>query len=285
MPIKSTAFPKTLSYSPDYITSRGSGSLNEDAFICNPNKGLFAVFDGVTSLNPFIDATGKTGGWIASHTAVRIFEASKKTFSATVKDANIAIRDAMTSEGVDISDKLNLWATSVAAIKLKRDSFDWVQVSDTNIIAIYKDGSYKLLVKDYEHDMESLLMLKKFVDSGATNPRAAIQGQLELNRRNSNITYGFIAGDKDVKFMHTGTESTEAVSDILIFSDGLLIPKTDPSKPDDMGAIVKEYLGGGLEGWLSKVRALEDSDPECRKYMRFKPHDDATAIAVSLRQS
>ncbi|MDE1833685.1 MAG: hypothetical protein KGH58_04685, partial [Candidatus Micrarchaeota archaeon] len=67
-----------------------------------------------------------------------------------------------------------------------------------------------------------------------------------------------------------------------IFSDGMLFPKEDLTSPDDMSAIVREYRKGGVEGWLSAVRKIEDSDPGTRRYIRFKPHDDATAIAVRI---
>ena len=273
------------------ITDRGSGALNEDSFVADAGKGVFAVFDGAGSLNQFIDSKGRTGGFLASNMAKETFENDmareksedeEKSLLNMTFDANRRIREAMLKEGVDVKDKLNLWVTSVAAIRIHKDAFDWVQVSDTNILVVYRDGSHSVLVKDYEHDRESLMLMKELTEKGVENPRAGIADELIRVRRRMNVTWGDVAGEAGINFLHSGTESLDGVKGILIFSDGLLIPKVNPDRGDDLGAIVKEYEKGGLKGWLRHVREMEDGDPYMRRYVRFKRHDDATAIAVSF---
>ena len=67
---------------------------------------------------------------------------------------------------------------------------------------------------------------------------------------------------------------------ILLFTDGLTIPKTDPTQPNDLETIKNLYLAGGIESVKNYVRDMENSDPECGHYIRFKKHDDIAAIAV-----
>ncbi|MDE1810917.1 MAG: protein phosphatase 2C domain-containing protein [Candidatus Micrarchaeota archaeon] len=282
MQSKKTPKRLTTSYSYDSLTDKGSGRLNEDALLCAPNKGLFAVFDGATSLIPFQDGEGRTGAYLASHIASRAFDEVGGDLKHLVSKANLAVRSAMLQEGVDVTNKLSQWTTTVAAVKVKYNSFDWVQVADTNILVIYENGTHKLLVKDYDHDTDSNIMLKQLVKDGVKDIWAGMLDQFKRNRMNSNVTYGFIAGEKEVKFVHSGTESLVGVSDVILFSDGLLFPKEDPTAPDDIKRIARSYGKGGLEGWLSEVRALEASDPGMRKYLRFKPQDDATAVAVTF---
>lgn len=269
-------------YAFDSITEKGSGKLNEDAYLCAPERGLFAVFDGATSLNPFTSREGKSGAYLAANIARGVFEGERGDLLSLVRTANLRLREAMISEGVDVSDKLSQWMTSAAAVRINNGSFDWVQVSDTNILVLYANGSYRLLVKDYDHDRKTNIMLRGMVDSGVKDLWVGILGQLKANRLRSNIDYGFIAGESEVRFVRSGTETLNGVSDILVFSDGLLFPREDPRSEDDIGAIARAYREGGLGGWLSRVRGIEDTDPETRRYIRFKPHDDATAIAVRI---
>lgn len=265
----------------DSITDKGSSKLNEDTFVINNKNNLFAVFDGAGSLTPFNDKDGRTGAFLASNIAKEVFENSdKEDLVKLAFGANLKISEAMIKHGIDISDKLNLWATSVAAVKIKDNSFDWIQVSDTLILVIYKDKRYKLLVNDYDHDRETLMLMKRLSEQGVENPRAAITKPLEELRRQLNISYGFLAGEKNIKFLHSGTESLSEVRNILIFSDGLLIPKSDPNENDDIDKIVREFYKSGLKGWLEYVRAIEKNDPLLKKYARYKQYDDATAIAI-----
>ena len=274
---------RKLDFREEAITSPGSQKNgNEDALLSLKAHGLFGVFDGATSLVPYADKEGRTGGYLASHIAREAFESAKPDFTSMLADANDAIHESMRRAGIDTRDKLNLWVTSASVVRLHADRFDWLNVSDSLILVINKDGTHRLLVEDYEHDLESLSLLKRRIDDGDPNARQDVEETVREVRRQLNVAYGFIAGEPEVRFVYEGTESLDGVKDILIFSDGMIPPKQDPSAPDDFDAIVREYKKGGLQGWLDYVRGMENSDPDLRKYPRFKPHDDATAIAITF---
>jgi len=110
-----------------------------------------------------------------------------------------------------------------------------------------------------------------------------MQDQLFKNRRETNIDYGMLNGEKEaINFVENGSTPRKNLKYILIFSDGMLIPKKDPYKPEDFRTTVKLFYEGGLKKIKDYIRQLEDSDPGCSQYVRFKQHDDLTAIAITL---
>jgi hypothetical protein len=62
----------------------------------------------------------------------------------------------------------------------------------------------------------------------------------------------------------------------------MLIPNERPGQPEDFNKIVELFEQGGLKNVKSYVRNLENSDPNCNKYLRFKQHDDLTATAITF---
>jgi len=62
----------------------------------------------------------------------------------------------------------------------------------------------------------------------------------------------------------------------------LFVPKESSLQPDNFRLLVDLFLEGGLENVKNSIRTLENSDPDCKKYVRFKKSDDITAIALSF---
>ena len=81
------------------------------------------------------------------------------------KKANEVVKAKMKELYIDMSDKLNVFCTTAAVIKLnlEENNFDWVQFDDSLILVIYEDGKHKLLVKDYDHDKETFFTEKLMV--------------------------------------------------------------------------------------------------------------------------
>jgi hypothetical protein len=262
------------------ITDAGSGEMNEDNFLIKDD--LFAVFDGLTGLQKYKSREGKTGGFIAAEIAKKVFERNDKPLAELAKEANAGIRKAMVEKGINVSDKLGLWGTAMAAVKIGNDSLDWLQIGDTNILLI-RDGSFRLLADDYDHDIESLMKWKDLAGKKKKNIRELIRDQLDATRKQSNVSYGVMNGEEEMAgFVRIGRESLEGIRHILIFSDGMIIPKKNPQDKDDLDTLVKLFLRGGMVEVKDYVRKLENDDPNCWEYPRLKQHDDLTAIAVSF---
>jgi len=90
-------------------------------------------------------------------------------------------------------------------------------------------------------------------------------------------------GEEDAtKFFNTGKIELKNIENIILFTDGLLLPKENPEEKEDWNKFVKIYKKSGLGGLLKYVRETEESDPKCYLYPRFKKHDDVAAISIKI---
>lgn len=265
----------------DHIHEKGTGAFNEDALFLNGR--IFGVFDGATSLDGATYEQGVTGGRLASTIACETFKKDDAPLLDLAREANSAICRGMTRRGVDLARKESLWSTSAAVIRLTEETFEWIQTGDSLILAIYEDNSYKVLVDNFDHDLETLLMWKEVAQERKGPILEELREQIIKVRTQMNVTYGVINGeDATEKFLKTGTEKLDGIKHLLLFTDGLFIPSEDPEKDSNFDDFVELFLNGKLSGVRDHVRSLQESDPDCRKYPRFKPHDDIAAVALSF---
>lgn len=265
----------------EYIHEQGAGRLNEDTISLNGN--MFGVFDGATSLNKKTFKNGTTGGFIASDTAEKAFAKNNDSLANLAKKANSAIYNKMIENDVDISDKASLWSTSAAVVKINNDMIEWVQIGDSLLLLIYKDGSFKIPIKDYDHDSETLCMWKDIAQKTDQKIFQAMNGQIKKVRAAMNVDYGVLNGEKEFSdFINSGREALNELSHVLLFTDGLFIPSKDPLNKDNFNEFVDLFLKGGLSEIRDHIRNIEQSDPDCRLYPRFKTHDDIAAVALSM---
>ncbi len=273
------------------IHDQGSGAINEDMYLVK--KPLFAVFDGATSLNKYADKDGKTGGYLAASIAKEIFSKSGNLSNMPLYnlaiEANQSLERKMQQQEVGLANKLERWSTTAAAVRLAETHFDWLQVGDSFILVVYGDNSYQLLEKSDEHDKGWQCMWKRLVEQQHPRTKEIIQAEVESLRWKMNVTYGFINGEKEMQnFLRYGAKKLENVKSIILFTDGLVIPKEDPLAPDDFGKLVNLFNEGGLERMLQYVRNLERNDAlggvtPRRFYKHFyKQYDDIAAVALSF---
>lgn len=267
----------------DHLLDKGIGKMNEDAILLGKNR--FGVFDGASSLDGFTDEEGRTGGYLAANIAKDIFENSNLSLRETALIANRKIAEAMAAKGIDASRKESSWCSTVAVIEidLKKKEFQWVQIADSLIVVIGKDGMPRSLVQDYDHDKNVMVQWKQLADSHTNDISSKLQGKIVVLRRAANVAYGVLNGDSNAEnFLRTGRESFENTAHILIFSDGLTIPKRDPRSDDDFSLIAELFREGGLKRVRDYVREIENSDPNCWEYPRYKKSDDIAGVAISF---
>lgn len=263
------------------VYEKGVREINEDALlVADPT---FGVFDGVSGLEKYKNSEGKTGAWIASHIAAEAFRDTTRSLVECARTANNMIAAGMADAGIDTTRKVALWGTTAAVVRIGKDSFDWIQIADSLILLIYKDDSFKLLTPYFDQDLETMLMAQDLATRKVENVRALLEEQVFKIRNTINISYGALDGEPQMeKFLKSGTEPLLNIAHIILFTDGIFIPKEDPNVPDDIQTFVRLFLEGGLKKVHTYVRALEEGDPNLWKYPRFKQHDDIGAIAISL---
>src|SRR3989344_940836 len=270
----------------NHLFDKGVGKINEDAVVIGAAR--FGVFDGVSSRAGYVDEHGKTGGYLAANIAKETFEKSSDSLIQIAIEANRLIEDAMKDRGIDISKKENRWGTTMAVvdINLSKKEFEWAQVADSLLLVIYTDGTYKQLIQgDYDHDRGIMSLWKGLADINTEDIRGKLDEDIRQLRQDVNVKFGVLNGEIDVsKFIRTGKESLENVAHLLVFTDGLIIPKEDPHAADDFSETVRLFQEGGLPRVRDYIREIENTDPNCWKYPRYKKSDDIAAIAISFKE-
>lgn len=263
------------------VLEQGSGSLNEDVLLRDGN--MFGVFDGATSLNEETFADGRTGGLLAAETAALAFRRNGGSLLDLAARANRSIKVAMTEQQVALHNKSDLWSTSAAVVRLHDDRFEWCQIGDCQILVLYRDGSFRLLADPSSHDIETLCLWKQTTPKKGNPIGEVLADQILKVRQGMNIHYGVFNGEEAaMRFVRNGETALEGVSDILLYTDGLSLPRSNPEEGEKLAAIAGLYRQGGLRAIRNRVRRMQQKDPACHTYPRFKNHDDIAAIAIPV---
>lgn len=255
--------------------------MNEDALFVSGTT--FGVFDGATSLNPFVNTSGETGGYLASNIASQVFQRPSNSLKKQAEIANRAIARSMENYQINTRLKQNLWCTSAAAVRIEHQQMEWVQTGDSDIILIHSDHSYHVLVDIPNHDYQTLSQWKSLDKTNRGTIFEELKEQIIAVRNGMNVTYGVLNGEQAaMNLLKSGKESLENVKHILLFTDGLKIPAEDVSPENNYDELVDIFLNRGLNGLRHHVRQLEQTDPDCFMFPRFKTHDDIAAISIRL---
>ena len=266
---------------------------NEDRFSINPEDGIYGVFDGasgLTSLNENARETlGLTGGAVASSIlAVVMAKPSNQSLRERILSANQRIGAAFEEFVTDSNEVTDRFCTTAGVVRVKEGQIEIVCIADTPVILIKSDGTFEMPVANFDQDVESLRLLDSLVmgeglshDEAMGDPR--MKAQLLKKRGEQNQTYGVLNGQAEVEgHIRTASVSSEGVESILIFSDGL-IPPAQPGEEPDWQLVVDAYIRGGEAEVLSTIRGIEDADPDCIAYPRFKKHDDSAILGIRLQ--
>jgi serine/threonine protein phosphatase PrpC len=261
-------------------TEPGSGAVSEDALLVAADR--WGVFDGATSLVPFADERGRTGGALAAAIAREAFAAGGSApLVELAREANLRIAEAMRAHGVDASLPAHRWGTTASVVRAEGDELAWLSIGDGSIVLVRDDGSHAALGREPDHDVETKKLRARLGPMSAGEARRRLEPSIAQIRARANVAYGVLNGDPRAEaFLQHGRVRPSGLRAVLLFTDGLLLPKADPEAGDDLGALVALYGRGGLDAMLAAVRALEAEDPEGWRYPRLKPRDDVTVIAV-----
>lgn len=262
----------------DVIHEKGSGETNEDLFI--NEDGLYGVFDGATSLSSRRFSQGRTGGYIAAALAAEVLRENCRDLCSSVVEANNRIRMAQDTVISSDSERYALWSTSLAVTRISESRLEYCSLGDAFILILTEDGGYRLLTQEMDIDRKTLSMWKAY--SGKKRSiYEVLSEQIRKVRSRMNIDYGVLNGETEaLRFVESGSISLTDVTDVLLLTDGLLIPRENPEEPHDWDCFVELYRSGGLGEVRDYVRGLQRLDPDNRRYPRFKTHDDIAAVAV-----
>lgn len=267
------------------LFEKGSSSINEDRLLVQ--KSLYGVFDGATSLKKTDSLQeGMTGGALAAQIAKDTFLDVDGSLFETAVEANRRIGLSQVAAGVNVDARETLWSTSMGVVRILGERLEYCSAGDALIMVLYEDNRYVFLTPDIDIDCETLILWKK-LSACAKNKRksiyTALKQQIRKVRLQMNREYGVLNGESAAAdFINSGSCDLTGVTDVLLFTDGLYLPKEDPNQMSDWGKFVDLYQAQGLRGLRDYVRSLQISDPDLSVYPRFKVHDDIAAIALRL---
>ncbi|TGU74139.1 hypothetical protein E4633_01335 [Geomonas terrae] len=271
-----------FSWPAETLLQKGSGAVNEDVLLCEGN--LFGVFDGASSLGRDHLPPGTTGGLLAARIAADAFRTGGSDLCRSADLANRQINAAASVHGITEGERHLLWSTSAAVVCVAEDYADYCQIGDSLILLVMEDGQYRLLTPDTDHDLETLMQWKHLPWSSGLTIGTELAEQIKKVRLQMNRAYGVLNGESTaLDFINCGRVALDGVASILLFTDGLFLPKENPEEKSDWSRFVACYQRGGLQEICDQVRALQQDDPFCRVYPRFKLHDDIAAIAINVK--
>jgi hypothetical protein len=138
-------------------------------------------------------------------------------------------------------------------------------------------------------DARAVALLKKLLGSGMGYAEAwpSVRAVLREHRlrMNSDDTYWILGSHPDSATHAVTCEfSPKSSARLLLATDGLARIIEPFRLYAHWCAVLDAVAGSSVKHVLANLRAAEKSDPECRRFPRLTPMDDATGLYVELRR-
>ena len=276
--------------------SQGSGAVNEDAvgFIGEPDDVQAAwALDGVTGINDVsLGLAGSDAQWfvqrVDAHLRVLVPEARDiATLMSDLVDGLIADQAEATAK-LALSETYDPPAACIAALCRIGSHWHAVRLGDCRFLGEDAQGFRRIVdfandgFDEWITDEAQRLRAQGLSDIKAISAR--LQPELFANRRRRNRAggYGVIAADRAcLAFVeHMPLVDPHAA---LMTSDGFFRLVDHYHEMTEQELLTQASGDGVIAALYDRLRSIERNDPECRKFPRFKPADDASAIALMRR--
>ncbi|WP_162918668.1 protein phosphatase 2C domain-containing protein [Taklimakanibacter deserti] len=273
--------------------SQGSGRVNEDAvgFIGEPDDVEAAwALDGVTGINDVsLGLAGSDAQWFVTRIDAHLRKLlpgalDVKTVMSDLVDRLIADQ-AEALRRSKMPDAYDPPAACIAALCRIGSGWHAVRLGDCRLLADDRNGFRRIVDfanDDFDHWITA--EAQRLRSSGMSDIKQIsqkLQPELFANRRRRNRPggYGVIEADRACLAFVEHMPLTDPTS-ALMASDGFfrLVDHYDAASEQELLARAQ---CGEVADLYARLREIEASDPTCEKFPRFKPADDASAIALS----
>ncbi|MFD1451318.1 PP2C family serine/threonine-protein phosphatase [Oceanobacillus sojae] len=277
------------------VYKQGSNPVNEDAYVVNQKKELFAVIDGATGL-------GGLSGKIAAETIQNCFDTGNfedsliKRISKGNTDLAKKTKQELGQE-IETIAKEKRSACGIAAIQIHENYMEYAQSGDCMIFVAYQDGGVQTL--SYDHVMRlDQKAISELYGAIAKRVNQEIDGEafqeiyqeekeriipiLKANREKLNTRggYSIIDGTTEaMEYLTSGRVPLHQVEKILLITDGMQLHGVDGNIWKETANFAFQY---GIDSLLDYVVQQEGTDIFLRNYPRLKHADDKTGILVEL---
>jgi serine/threonine protein phosphatase PrpC len=261
---------------------------NEDAF-CHADT-IAAVFDGATGIadTPVLPADSDAA-WIARKGAESLIRYDILGARGALRRAAMdAERDFKATRLREPAERYELPLASMMLVAAEGERALALWLGDCAALVKLPGEETKLIGDDFERrareGRRAARFAQEFNVAPTTGNRDAFLPAMRKTRNRVNTVEGSWAFSPDATCAdHAQSLEFDAPSGtyILLCSDGFLSLACDYGRYDIDG-LMTAALAGGLRPLLEEVRAIEEADPEGRRFPRFKKSDDATALLLRV---
>jgi hypothetical protein len=274
--------------------SRGSGHVNEDAvgyMGAEDDVQAAWVLDGVTGINDKnLGLAGSDAQWFVAR-----IDAHLRELFPMARDVRTVMSDLIDRLIADQAQALELGklpesydppAACIAAVCKIGGDWHALRLGDCRLLAQDRTG-FRRIVDFANDDFDHWITgeAQRLRAEGLTDIKAIslkLQPDLFANRRRRNRPggYGVIAADRAcLSFVYYMPLSDP--TSVLLASDGFfrLVDHYDEISEPEL--LSRASVNGNVETLYDRLRAIEKSDPDCLEFPRFKPQDDASALALA----
>jgi hypothetical protein len=274
--------------------TQGSGAINEDGWGCLGSADDVSaawIFDGVTGINEqnFLGG-GTDAAWFVAkaHDHLQalasldlpLSEILSKLVQALIVDFKAAAKN------FDIPQDYDPPAACLVLLKRYGGAWQALRLGDSCLLARGSDGAHLSVAASpnnaFDHWLSAEALKRR--DAGMLDIKellAEFRPQLMQGRklRNSPGGYGILeASPSAVEFAEYFDLAMPG--EILLCTDGYYRAVDYYALHSEESLLEASLAPGGVDSVLNNIRDVEASDPTCVKYLRFKPADDATAVAL-----
>lgn len=254
--------------------------------------GVAVVLDGVTP--PADGITGCVHGvpWFTDRLAngiVRIAGTSPDTSLANCLDEAVALTALAHLPECDLSH-VHTPQTTVVIVRWDSEQVEYLVLSDSVLLLEGADGAVRAILEtrldDVQRKPEVRALHERFSALPAGSPERAAAfrefGQTVERLRNKRGGFFTAAADPNIgRYAVTGTEQRDAVRSAVALTDGASRWK-EMFRLGDWGDLVDVLKKAGPRAVVEQVRAAEGADLDRRMFPRFKTHDDASILCLTL---
>jgi serine/threonine protein phosphatase PrpC len=274
--------------------SEGSGPANEDGCGVIKKDGEVTaawIFDGVTGINGKTFMPAATDAvWIVERANEHL--GSMARWNKPLPEILAALVAALEADWAEASKGLTLPAdydppgACLTLVKKYADGWKALRLGDSSIIT-EKDGvKVHPVPRTSLNDEEDMLKreARKRRDAGVLDIKQLLRefhGPILASRRSRNTPVGIgilVAGPET--FVKPEYIDLNWPKSILLCTDGFYRAVDYYEMQNDESLLRKCVEKGGAEDVLRGIRDVEADDPECQRFLRFKPADDATVVVM-----
>jgi hypothetical protein len=274
--------------------TEGSGTSNEDGLgVLKKDTQVTAawIFDGVTGINDKAYMPAATDAvWIVERANAHLGTMAR--WNKPLPEILAALVAALEADWAEASKGLTLPAdydppgACLTLVKRYADGWKALRLGDSLIITEHDDVMAHPVPRTTLNDEEDFVKreAKKRRDAGLFDFKAMLREfhvpMLASRRmRNTSVGIGILVTGPEALIKPEYIDLGEPRS-IILCTDGFYRAVDYYGMHGDESLLRACMVKGGAQGVLRGIRAVEAGDPECQKYPRFKPADDATVVVM-----